>query len=408
MMVKRSGQASARRLALTGLLCVVLSLVSGLPAHAATAWTIVPSPNASVVPLSNNMLTGVSTLAADDAWAVGAWTTTAITTGHSLIEHWNGGAWSVAPSPSVPGVTTALTAVSAHTRDDVWAVGTVTSGAAAIAQTLIEHWNGQQWSIVPSPNPSTQGCYFTGVAAIAADDVWAAGWFLTQNQGALLPLLEHWNGQTWQVVAPPVASGSIIVNSIAAVSSTDIWIVGMDETSGNSRTFIAHWDGQRWSRVPSPSLGSGPTELFSVVALSGTDAWAVGEFTAVAPPGFAPPRALVEHWDGQRWGTVLTPLAFGGESHLYGLTALSPSDLWAVGSRVVASSGTLHTLTTHWNGSTWSTAPSPQRGFKGNENNVLFAAAAVSPSTIWAVGTWISLEQGNPGNRTLILQTTQG
>ena len=44
-----------------------------------------------------------------------------------------------------------LYSVAAIGPNDVWAVGSYTGTGGY--QTLTEHWDGGQWSIVPSPNP---------------------------------------------------------------------------------------------------------------------------------------------------------------------------------------------------------------------------------------------------------------
>src|SRR5437762_3576748 len=69
----------------------------------------------------------------------------------TLIEHWDGIAWSVVPSPNVSGLDRTLTGVAAVSANDVWAVGYY-HNANYVVQTLIEHWNGSAWSIVPSSN----------------------------------------------------------------------------------------------------------------------------------------------------------------------------------------------------------------------------------------------------------------
>ncbi len=50
------------------------------------------------------------------------------------------------------------------------------------------------WAIVSSPNP---GLYnkLTGVVAVAANNIWAAGRYLN-NQDTDRTLVEHWNGST--------------------------------------------------------------------------------------------------------------------------------------------------------------------------------------------------------------------
>jgi S-layer homology domain len=59
-----------------------------------------------------------------------------------------------------------------------------------------------------------------------------------------------------------------------------------------------------------------------------------------------------------------------------GVTALSPSDIWAVGANG-------QTLTEHWNGSSWSVVSSPS---PGSSYNYLNGVTAISSSDVWAVG----------------------
>jgi hypothetical protein len=62
---------------------------------------------------------------------------------------------------------------------------------------------------------------------------------------------------------------------IAAVSASDVWVVGEDEPSNTPQTLIQHWDGASWSLVPSPNSATGGY-LAAVAALSSTNVWAVG------------------------------------------------------------------------------------------------------------------------------------
>jgi hypothetical protein len=65
--------------------------------------------------------------------------------------------------------------VVAISADDVWAVGWTGGNSGPI--TLIEHWNGSTWSVVPSPNPSATDNHLWGVTALATNNVWAVGDF---------------------------------------------------------------------------------------------------------------------------------------------------------------------------------------------------------------------------------------
>ena len=41
--------------------------------------------------------------------------------------------------------------------------------------TLVEHWDGTTWSVVNSPNVTTDGNQLGGVVALATGNVWAVG-----------------------------------------------------------------------------------------------------------------------------------------------------------------------------------------------------------------------------------------
>ena len=121
----------------------------------------------------------VTVLSASDAWAVGSYAADGNVFTATLIEHWDGTAWRVVPSPNrltTPNRNTinALNGVTAVAPDDVWAVGYTVSLDASY-QTLVLHWNGADWSVVDSPNGAGPYNALNAVAAAGPDDVWAAG-----------------------------------------------------------------------------------------------------------------------------------------------------------------------------------------------------------------------------------------
>ncbi|HLJ81535.1 MAG TPA: hypothetical protein VKT52_08625, partial [Ktedonobacterales bacterium] len=90
------------------------------------------------------------------------------------------GSWQVVPSPAIDVSNSTfgarLHSVAVVSATDVWAVGfgPQPGGPAYVKQTLIEHWNGTSWSIVPSPNPPSaySEVELDGVFALAANNVW--------------------------------------------------------------------------------------------------------------------------------------------------------------------------------------------------------------------------------------------
>src|SRR5262249_55133885 len=143
-------------------------------------------------------LNGLAVLADNDAWAVGYYQNGIPNPAQTLIEHWDGLTWSIQPSLN-PGTDNHLTGISALAANDIWAVGDTYNGTT---QTLIVHWNGSQWSRVPSPTHGPgYSDLLTGVAALSVGNIWAVGY--TIHSGATQTLIEHWDGTQWQIVPSP-------------------------------------------------------------------------------------------------------------------------------------------------------------------------------------------------------------
>ena len=104
----------------------------------------------------------------------------------NLLEHWDGTEWSVVPSPS-PGVTqNILQGLSSNGPTDAWAVGYMSSDPFAVPSTMALHWNGSRWSTTRSVNVG-QESIFAAVAVDHASGVWAVG----EHGPGVKPLIEH-------------------------------------------------------------------------------------------------------------------------------------------------------------------------------------------------------------------------
>jgi hypothetical protein len=128
-------------------------------------------------------------------------------------------------------------------------------------------------------------------------------------------------------------------------------------------------------------------QLFGATALSPASAWAVG-FTCVPRCASGPvlPRTLIRRWNGTAWSTVPSPSPGADWNYLFSVSATSAKNAWAVGYRSLhpgPSTVISGTLILHWNGTTWSRirSPNPSREF-----NVLDGVSAVSATNAWAVG----------------------
>jgi hypothetical protein len=86
------------------------------------------------------------------------------------------------------------------------------------------------------------------------------------------------------------------IPQVSTVRGLRVWVTG-------GPTGIDHWDyGSAWTIVPSPSPGAIYNTLNSVSALSASDVWAVGQS---GQQKFNTERFLVVlHWDGRKWSRV--------------------------------------------------------------------------------------------------------
>lgn len=74
-----------------------------------------------------------------------------------MMLHWDGRNWRVADLPAPKGAWSYLNAMAAVAANDIWVVGWASPLSYDPAKTLVEHWDGTSWRIIPSPNPGTPG-----------------------------------------------------------------------------------------------------------------------------------------------------------------------------------------------------------------------------------------------------------
>jgi pimeloyl-ACP methyl ester carboxylesterase len=221
-----------------------------------------------------------------------------------------------------------------------------------------------QWQIVPSPSPG-QNNQLYAVSAISTTDVWAVG---TTNGSGFLA--EHWDGSSWTATNPFSQLPDVVPTSIGVITSSDIWVVGIDNNGSDQSAFIAHYDGTGWSLVASPNTGAPFSSLNGIAVISTSDIWAMGSIQGNSP--------LMEHYDGISWSIVPTPSAIA--TNVMGLTAmcaLQDGEIWASG----YSSG--NSWVVHYDGSQWTVT----------QFSWLGKLVCSSPTSVWG------LEIGNyPGN----------
>lgn len=353
-------------LPLVGVTVVFGGLTGAVLAPNSATFQVIP-------PVSVGSLNDVSISSTTDAWAVGIQFKNANTIIDTLAQRWNGQHWTVVPTPSPHNNVDILSSVVDISSGNAWAVG-YGQGSSGVSRALIEHFNGTNWSVVPAANDSNSvEDSLAAVAAVSANNVWAVGSHFDTAIGGNDGLIEHWTGSAWSIVPSPIVS--INLNSVVALSATDIWAGSSAVTTGS--TTLEHWNGQSWSLVSGPGVSNASNTISGLAATSGNDVWAVG-----TSRGFGrrvPTLPLIEHWNGQSWSIVSSPKLSTFAGFLSGVTALSSTDAWAVGGDF---NGT--PILEHWNGQSWSLFTSPV--VAGAANNQLSAASSLLGGTVIAVG----------------------
>jgi hypothetical protein len=252
---------------------------------------------ASALPVGlTGFINDASAPAANDVWAAGQY--------GRYVLHWNGKSWRLARQWRI-GQITGLTAISAS---DVWVFGTTVSGSRILGTW---HFDGTSWARVPGEAGSIYRA-----SAVSHTDIWAIA---AASDG---DMLLRYNGRTWwRVRTGPVLNGAQ-PQDMLAVSNRDVWIAANElSPDGTPRLVLAHWNGSRWSRLP-----------------SGLPAWAGrlapgpdGEVLLTATPANASATGLILHASTRGWGTAI--VVVDGLGSGVSDVALAPhtSWLWATG-----------------------------------------------------------------------------
>jgi hypothetical protein len=200
-----------------------------------TSWTIVASPTDPGIPFGEfEAVTGRQ----GDVWAVGERAPHAY---NPLTEHWDGTRFHVVPSPSVTAARKPfdwLFSVAMSSPTDVWAVGSSGEHGAFGGggdHALIEHWNGHAWSVSPSPVVHATGFRLSSVAASRSGEAFAVG---SAGSGRRTrALLERWNGRWWRRTGNPATDGSSL-SGVAANPGGGFWAVGSTPADGRQRSLV--------------------------------------------------------------------------------------------------------------------------------------------------------------------------
>jgi hypothetical protein len=349
---------------------------------AASVMLGVSAPGGAATP-APNYLFNVACPGTGSCMAVGdKFTGATLSTTQTFAEHWNGNKWTITPTPNVTsGANSAseLHGVACASLNNCFAVG-VGRPASGNEQTLIEHWNGTSWSVVASPNPAPAGHYneLLSVSCLSAANCFAVGEAGTGNP--MKTLIEHWNGTSWSIVPSPNPAGATVsmLRGVSCVTNR-CFAVGAT-TNPSAATIIERWNGSVWALIPSPTVSGVPT-LNAVACKTTTRCFAVGE-----SEGGASTRSLIELFNGTSWSVLASPNPTGAdETALNGVTCSTSTTCFTTGLVSTDFGATIHTLVAQWNGTKWNRVPSPN--VSPSDTALGGVACAGSPKPCFAVGS---------------------
>jgi len=326
-------------------------------------WSVVTSPNPASSTFSR--LYGVSCTGPSSCIAVGSQYNATTKVAKTLVEQWNGKAWSIAADAVVTGAPTGafLFGVACTSTTFCFAVGQRSVSGSVGATVLAERWNGHRWAIVATPKvANARYLRLNAVSCTSTRYCAGVGYYLPPNAGPL-PLTEHCNGTAWTNVpnanTGELGEGDLLV-SVSCASPRSCIAAGEYELGGVGRpaTFVEQWAGKSWKLIKSADPARSYSALEGVSCKSATSCVAVGHY--VTPRNrfdFGPTKTLAERWNGTKWTIVSSPNPGTAISDLAAVSCWSTTHCFAVGTQT--GSSTTQTLTEGWNGSIWTVVPSP-------------------------------------------------
>jgi hypothetical protein len=244
----------------------------------------------------------------------------------SVVVHWDGRRWTRLPTPPVPK-DARVRDFAATGPNSAWLVG----GGMPYKRPLVMHWDGERWGVLSlSWNVAPAGSDLRAITANAPDDVWAAGaqGLHAGSSYSYTDLVLHWDGRRWRQISSPLereyGSGPFAV-AIDTAPSGDAWTANQD-LSANRPVFMRFPPSGRRPTVQFPNIDFSPQD---VEAASATSGWVAGN-------RYHPSRSVLARWSGRTWRIEHIPHRDLKAEPTWSLSALSPTDAWAAGGRLLA------------------------------------------------------------------------
>ena len=300
-------------------------------------------------PETGGILWDVSCSSASECTAVGQ-----SESGQAVAQRWNGSEWKAQTLAKPEGSTeTALLGVSCSSSSACTAVGRYKNGSAKWV-TLVEFWNGSEWKVQSSPNPEASFAELDDVSCLSSSECTAVGYQISSGP----PEIDHtlalrWNGSEWKIQTTTNPSGNVILESVSCTSSTFCMAAGFYEASvGVMAPLSESWNGSEWTtKTAQKPAGATMSWLFGVSCTTSTTCTAVGYKEINAEHQY---NTMAQRWNGSEWALQTTPNA-GSSSQLVDVSCTSNTNCAAIGNF----GGPIAPLALRWDGNGWTLQEPP-------------------------------------------------
>jgi hypothetical protein len=181
-----------------------------------------------------------------------------------------------------PGNDVLLYAISASSPTNVYAVGQ--EGSSFPSQALLEHYNGQEWSVTKTEEDPTESLDPFGLNATASGVTVVGARESDRTPFTTLVASGTESGVTLQS-SPSAGTGENDLFGAATAADGSTWAVGWHVVEGPEnvhRTLIEHRVNGQWSLEASPNPSTEENGFSSITAIPGGGLWAAGITTNIA------------------------------------------------------------------------------------------------------------------------------
>lgn len=193
-----------------------------------------------------NELYSVSCISSSDCWTMGIYDDGSDDAPYQpFAEQWNGTDWSTVSVPTTDDSGDSTT-VSCVSSSDCWGTYGIT----------LEEWNGTDWSspgTVTTPE-DTSAYQVLGTSCTSSSSCFVVGDYFNFGDDDYDSLIDQYNGSEWSVDSAPDPGSSITqLNSVSCTSDSScvaVGLAGVGECGGGAdpcQPVSAVWDGSAWS-----------------------------------------------------------------------------------------------------------------------------------------------------------------